>query len=59
MSDRSKRRPKEEMILKPPPEPSIDDLIAEARRLGEFDLIKSLERMRKWKRKAEASLRDD
>ncbi len=59
MSKGSKQRPKGEMILKPPPEPSIDDLIAEARRLGEFDLIKPLERMRKWERKVERLLRDD
>ncbi len=52
------------MIIQPPPPPSIDELIAEARELGEYDYIKPLKLMRKCeirdaKRKDEAFFRDD
>lgn len=42
----TKRLPKEEMIVKSPPPPSIDDLIAEARELGEDDIANAFEKIR-------------
>ena len=59
-----KKRVPKETIIQPPPPPSIDELIAEARELGEYDLIKPLERMKKIedryaKHREEAFLSDD